>query len=489
MLDLPNNNGNKLKAENVGELKTAINKAKEEWKDKGGHIILGASLKYDGTKFKDLEFNKPLVIRADTVGGSTIEGEGKLEFENAKNVWLYGINFRHNTSEKDTVQLTNCENCVIAGCDFQTTSSFEKPDKDEGGKKYAWYDYLYLSNGDSNCIAYNKFHDKTPSRGHFLLIAGKNKGCTRTVVEYNHFKNHPGVTNGKGNKDKGEALKIGDSNIATKALASVVRYNLFEKCQGDAECVTNKSSCNIYHHNTLKNNMGSLVLRHGIFSIVRDNIFLGPTSGVRAYGTAKIANNTFKSKKKLKRAILGPLILGNGIMEDETDEASYIRAKGFQIENNSFIIDSPDNDVKAMIVTWGRGKGDMKPEGNKFVNNIIVAKSGTILKLNDEAEKANNEFRGNILFNQGSAKYGDILTPDNAIEQCRPPGEMPKLPDRKALQETEVGPKSTRADQPHCSREELQEMVDFITDIIENDIPVKSRDEFNDEIKSLVDRA
>jgi len=470
MISLPSDNGKKISVKDVDGLKNAIEKAKDDWKDTGGHIIieenLSLSQESDPLEFGGLEFSKPFVIRANNVGERTISGRTKqVVFNNGRNVWLYGINFRHHASEDQTVVFRNCKNCVIAGCDFQTTSSNKRKDEDENNMEFPWFSYLAISGGDCNCVAYNNFHDKAPSRGHFLWVSGGG-GPKRTIVEYNYFKKHPGINNSKGKKDKGEAIKMGDSAFGTKAFGSIVRYNLFEECEGDAEVITNKSSSNIYHHNTFRGNIGSLVLRHGNYSIVRDNVFLGRYNGIRVYGKQLVKSNSFRSTGKLDRSLLGPLIIGYGKEKEEKNEASYVKVKGSRFEKNVFLVEASDNDEENTVIAWGRkgsGSGwDEMPEDNKFVGNVIIAKSGTMLKFADEdAKKDGNEFRENMLYNDGSAKYGGILNPNDTSDQCRPPGEKPQITQPTILKDTDVGPKSTRSDQPHCSREELNEVIDF----------------------------
>jgi hypothetical protein len=475
MISLPPDNGKTTTVESMSELRSAVKRAKDEWKDTGGHIIIRRSQIDDPRPFEDdLKFDKPLVIRANDIGECTIGGTGQIVVENARNVWLYGINFRHHTSEERTVLFKECKNCVIAGCDFQTTSSNEREDEDED-KKYPWYNYLAISGGDCNCIAYNNFHDKQESRGHFLWLAGGKEdedgipiGPKRTVIEYNLFRNLPGTKNRKGNLDKGEAIKMGDSKLHLKAFGSIVRYNLFENCQGDAEVITNKSCCNIYHHNTFRSNVGLLVLRHGIYNIVRDNVFLGRYNGIRLYGKKQLVkSNFFRSSKKIDKALLGPLVIGFGkVKTEEESGASYVKVKDSRFLKNIFVIKAVDNEEKNMIVAWGRkgsgGGWDEMPEDNKFLDNIIVARTGTMLKFADEdARKDGNEFKDNILFNDDSAKFGDILNENQSPDQCRPPGERPTITEPTALREADVGPRSTRSDQPHCSREELNEVIEL----------------------------
>ena len=109
---------------------------------------------------------------------------------------LYGINFSYATGEENAMNFQDAMNCKILRCDFRINCSQNR------------YAYLRFRDGDSNCIAYNDFHDKKRSSGQFLLITGEETGCTNTMIEYNHFKNLPGIGS---EPDGGEALFVGGS--------------------------------------------------------------------------------------------------------------------------------------------------------------------------------------------------------------------------------------------------------------------------------------
>jgi hypothetical protein len=395
-------------------------------------------------------------------------------------------------------------NCRIARCDFRIGYRSSEDDK----KKR--YSYLTLKGGDSNCIAYNRFHDKDKEgvTGQFLTISGVGKeenikGCTRTVIEYNHFKNLTGVSS------SGEALFVGGSEVARIPFKTIVRFNLFENCEGDPECITNKSCCNIYHHNTFRGNKGSLSLRHGSGNIVDSNNFLPYTegsneglseNGIRLYGNEQtIVNNFFMSKRISKSDLLRPLVIGNGnwphdptpqeleeLSEENRDKrlcldpkspnnpfnhAAYAQVKDSRFEKNVFIVDGENNDDDRTIVIWGNVKTkttevdnrkiecprEFKPKSSKFEKNIIIAKSGTMFKIGDGATVDNNAFSDNKLHKEdgGSAQRGNM--PNNGISPDPPTPQERTPPD--ALRESDVGSLSERSDQPHCSREELSSLV------------------------------
>jgi Chondroitinase B len=488
--DLPPDWGSNETITSMSDLRTAIDN--RDWEK--GHIVLEGTLKlgrrqngrveledrvFPNLKSEDIQ--RPVVIKARRIGGATIEGEGSLEFRGPKNLWLYGINFKYKTGTEDKengVRFRNAENCKIVGCDFEIKSSRSE------------YNYLTLRDGDSNCIAYNKFHDKRGSTGQFISIGG-DSGCTRTVIEYNHFKNLTGVSN------KGEAIFIGGSELARVPLKTIVRFNLFENCEGDKECITNKSCCNIYHHNTFRGNNGSLSLRHGSGNIVRDNIFLPyseganeglSNNGIRVYGNQQtIENNYFKCKRISGSALLRPIIIGNGNWgndptreelegmssqkrrcldnspEESKRHSAYAQVKGSRFEKNIIVVDSSENNEDDVIVIWGHDTGEgnctseFKPKSNRFENNMIIAKSGTMFKIGDDATVDDNIFSRNKLHKEdgGSAKKGNM--PDNGIT-IEPPMEEERR-ERKGLEEKHVGPFSELSDQGHCGREELSSLT------------------------------
>jgi Chondroitinase B len=485
--DLPPDFGNNPIISRMSELRDAIED--KDWKDR--HIKLEADdfRISDVDEFEDLQSNdeqKPIVIKAKDIGGATIRGNGSLIFKRPNNLILYGIKFEYSTKNESGMLFEEATNCRIARCDFKI-GSFE----DE-------YTYLTLKGGDSNCIAYNRFHDKKGTTGQFLRLKGVEEGddivgCTRTVIEYNHFKTLTGV------EDKGEALFIGGSEAGRLPFKTIVRFNLFENCEGDKESITNKSCCNSYHHYTFRGNDGSLSLRHGSGNIVRDNIFLAypeghdnegvSNNGIRLSGNEQtIVNNFFKCKQLSKSDLLRPLVIGNGnwhndptreelegmpdqkrkCLDNSPNEfrrhATYAQVKGSTFKKNVIIVEGGNNDDDRTIVIWGHNRGsercprDFKPKSNKFEKNIIIAKSGTMFKIGNGATVDDNRFSDNKLHKEdgGSARRGNM--PNDGISSDAPTQEERTPPE--ALKESDVGPLSERSDQPHCSREDLSSLTE-----------------------------
>ena len=113
-------------------------------------------------------------------------------------------------------------------------------------------------------------------------------------IEWNHFADRPVL-----GKNGGEILRVGDSKTSLQVSRTIVAHNLFERCDGEAEIVSNKSCENIYRHNTFRESSGALTLRHGNNCLVEGNYFLGGgksgTGGVRIIGEGhRVLNNYFE---------------------------------------------------------------------------------------------------------------------------------------------------------------------------------------------------
>jgi hypothetical protein len=461
--EIPEDWGNNPTVHSMRELLRAL---RERVWERGYIKLEGDSFEINGAPdFPPLQSEnkeRPVVLKAKSIGGATFKGRGVLVFKKPKNLVLYGINFSYATGEENAMNFQDAMNCKILRCDFRINSSQNR------------YAYLRFRDGDSNRIAYNDFHDKKRSSGQFLLITGEETGCTNTLIEYNHFRNLPGIGS---EPDGGEALFVGGSEQKRIPYETIVRYNLFENCNGDKECITNKSSHNTYHHNTFRGNKGSLSLRHGSDNIVDSNVFLGArdgdkderettNNGIRVYGNRqRITNNYFKCERLSGSELLRPLVIGNGNWprdptreevrrnlcldqnspENPNNHSAYAQVKDSHFERNVILVGEGNNRNKRIVI-WGYENGnekcprDYKPKSTEFKNNIIVAKSGTMFEMINGATRDDNMFRDNKLFNDGgSAEKGNM--PGEGISSDRPTEQELRPP--KALKREDVGPFST----------------------------------------------
>src|SRR5206468_12735705 len=94
---------------------------------------------------------------------------------------------------------------------------------------------------------------------------------------------------------------------------ALVEFNLFERCNGDSETISIKSSDDVIRYNTLRNSNGSIVLRHGNRNRVEGNVMLGGRSGIRFYGNDHVVVNNL-----VQNSAGQAIDVGGGEIRDDT---------------------------------------------------------------------------------------------------------------------------------------------------------------------------
>jgi hypothetical protein len=431
--DLPSGGPPFETVHNLNELENAINRAKRDWRQSGGTIILTGTIDmnndrtFDGLRPEKIE--SPVVIRPQAIGGATIKGDGELTFEDVKNIWLYGINFEYdppNSGEDHfIVNFERAGFCRIARCDFHTRFSNEEAVTREANEHY----YLRIKSGrendeGKNLIDHNIFHHKPKSRGAFLLIG--NRVSKNNIIEYNYFWEKPRLDG-----TNSEALRIGESDVGEQSFSAKVRYNLFEKCNADDECITNKSRDNTYSNNTFLNNRGSLTFRHGWNITADSNIFIDCARGIRIFGEDnEIRNNYFKNVPPNNLDAgdddMAAIVVGKG-------GDSYRKVKNCQIKGNIF--EKVDGESRR-IVTW-RGADVGEHENIDFTDNKFIVKTGTIFSANPDLA-SEDEFKNNKIYHTNDI---DVNLPNSAYNSQKVDSlALPDIIRPNPLQSIDVGP-------------------------------------------------
>jgi poly(beta-D-mannuronate) lyase len=182
-----------------------------------------------------------------------------------------------------------------------------------------------------------------------------------------------------------------------------VEYNLFEKCDGEIEMVSNKSCENIYRFNTFRESAACLTLRHGNRCLVEGNFFLGgkklESGGVRVIGeNHTVINNYFEGT--MGRAG-GVISLWAGIPNSELNK--YFQVTNALIAFNTIV----DNNGPCIKLDAGFGEKDrtLLPDGVVIANNIL---HNTVTKdaLIKGGKNDGIQWSGNIGF--GSAPGYDV---------------------------------------------------------------------------------
>ncbi|MFJ2740862.1 polysaccharide lyase 6 family protein [Streptomyces sp. NPDC087440] len=278
-------------------LQNAINSAAP-----GDRIILadgtytvpsGSSIKISG---KNGTGTAPITIVSQTRGGAVLRGQRSFVLSNSSNITISGFSFRQST----TLEIPeNCPSIRLTRNDFQFADTGDP--------------YWLVVRGNGAKIDRNHFHHKTTT-GIFLIVDGPSApgpdGQPRMAqgvqIVKNHFSDHAFTgTNG------GEPIRLGVSGRALADASATVEYNLFERCDGDPEAISVKSSGNTIRYNTVRDSRGGIVLRHGNRNRVEGNYLLDGKDGIRLYGNDHTIVNNYLS------GLSGDaLVIGSGSTRD-----------------------------------------------------------------------------------------------------------------------------------------------------------------------------
>jgi len=251
--------------------------------------------------------DEPVVLTAEVPGEVIISGQSRLAIS-GEHILVSGLVFRDGftptsevisfrTSSDDLANHSRITNTVI--------DHFSNPERFSSDTWVA----LYGKN--------NRFDRNT-------LIGKGNSGVTMAVrlnteaslenghvIEYNYFG--PRQTLGS---NGGETLRIGTSHYSREFSNTVVQNNYFDRTSGELEIISSKSCGNTIRNNVFFESQGTLTMRHGHFTLVENNYFLGNrkpnTGGIRVINENQTVRNNYLYGLTGHR-FRGALVIMNGV--------------------------------------------------------------------------------------------------------------------------------------------------------------------------------
>ncbi len=333
---------------------------------------------------------KPVTIKAQTPGKVVLTGDSRISVA-GEHVVVDGLWFQNPTGEEaielriDSDELAR--DCRVTNC--SVTNELQAAP----GKSARFVSIYGARNRVDHCYIAGKTSEGT-TMVVWLSNEAKEQGNHR--INHNHFGPRQ-----KLGKNGGETIRIGDSKTSMQTAACVVEHNLFEKCDGEAECISNKSCGNIYRHNTFKGVSGTLTLRHGNYCKVESNVFLGDrvkgAGGVRIIGEEHLVTGnlfvglTGDDERSAMCFMLGiPNSVPNG----------YFQVKRARVINNTFV----NCEHNILIGMSGDKKATLPPVETEITGNRIqtgkgeafeikCAVDGVTMKDNDTGRDVAADFR------------------------------------------------------------------------------------------------
>ena len=310
---------------------------------------------------------KPVTIKAQTPGKVVFTGDSRLSVGGA-HVVVDGLWFQNPTGAQvlelrlDSKQLAS--DCRITNCAVTNDTQLTSVDS-------AQFVSIY---GARNRVDHCYIAGKT-TQGTTLVVwlSEEAKDHGRHQIDHNHFGPRQ-----KLGKNGGETIRLGDSKTSMQTAACVVEHNLFEKCDGEAECISNKSCGNLYRFNTFKGVSGTLTLRHGNACRVENNVFLGDkakgSGGVRIIGEDHVVTGnlfdglTGDDERSALCFMLGiPNSVPNG----------YFQVKRAKVTGNTFV----NCKHNVLIGMQGEKKATLPPLETEISGNHIQTNLGEAFEI------------------------------------------------------------------------------------------------------------
>jgi len=190
-------------------------------------------------------------------------------------------------------------------------------------------------------------------------------------IDHNHFGPRPPL-----GRNGGETIRVGYSWQSMTNSGTIVEQNLFDRCDGELEIVSNKSCDNIYRGNTFLDCAGMFTLRHGNRCRVEGNFFFGHhkrgSGGIRVIGEDHVIVNNY-----IDGVEEGAFRVTSGILDSPL--VGYFRARNCLIAFNT-VVDSAGPCIE-LAAGLGTSRRTLLPENITIANNVFsLPQLATLLK-------------------------------------------------------------------------------------------------------------
>ena len=352
---------------------------------------------------KNLSFNSPVLIRAASIGGTTLTN---ATIDNSNNIIVQGFVFGPN-DESTYLKIVNSTNIQVLRNTFDHTDVMNSQTA-----------IVTTQASEYISIGYNEFRGKNQMftsegyklTGSYIKTQFDDPLMTKHLHVYrNHFKDiYPYVPDGTtptGDSDR-EVMAMGIADSQDVVTNNVVEYNLFENCDGENEIITVKTSNNKFRYNTFKNSMGSLSFRLGSDNEAYGNYFYGEgasanwdddnyqTGGIRVYGFGHLIYDNYME------GLTGiswrhPILIDSGDTSDSTGADSHETPSNLSVYDNT-IVDSVGGGIHIGSDNYGN-----MPYNISVDNNLVVGSEGIL--FNNYANDSSNTWSGNRAYATGAA--------------------------------------------------------------------------------------
>lgn len=296
---------------------------------KPGDTIVLKNGKWSDTRLRIEErgtAEKPITIKAETPGKVIFTGDSRISL-GGEHLVVDGLWFQNPTG-LESIELRTDSKRLATHCRI-TNCAVINDQPDSGMKDSSRFISIH---GKNHRVDHCYFAGKT-TEGPTMVVWLTDQPNVAHRIDHNHFGPRQRL-----GRNGGETIRVGDSKTSMLTAACVVEHNLFEKCDGEAECISNKSCGNLYRRNHFVEVSGTLTLRHGNDCRVEDNVFLGRgakgSGGVRIIGERHlVTGNRFEDLTGTNER--SALCFMQGIPNSPAN--GYFQVKKAKVTNNLFL--------------------------------------------------------------------------------------------------------------------------------------------------------
>ncbi|MBO1256065.1 polysaccharide lyase 6 family protein [Alteromonas sp. 5E99-2] len=331
--------------------------------------------------------DNPITVAAQNPGKVVIDGTIEVNMS-GEYVVLQGFIFREGNVDERLIQTRSESRDICQHCRVTENTILDM----NGLTSDTRWIQVY---GTDNRIDHNRFSGKT-AQGPLLVIERVvTDEPDRTLIDHNYFGDRPpaqGRAYALSSDNEYEAMRLGDSRSHTSDSFAIVEHNYFEHFDGEAEVISVKAGNVTVRHNTLRDNRGSLVTRHGENTTIDNNFIFGDgnpfAGGIRIVdANHSVTNNYISGARNPSSSFYGGILIHNS---DLSTTNGYQFLENVLIANNT-VVDS----VNSINLSGGREEEDAR---NVYLVNNIVDNAVDAAIRNPETILEDSVISGNIVF-------------------------------------------------------------------------------------------
>jgi poly(beta-D-mannuronate) lyase len=333
----------------------------------------------------------PITLRAQTPGDVIITGQSRLRIA-GRHLVVDGLWFDDVSSGEDVIEFRrsssdHARDCRLSHC---MVTDCNPADLNEDTK---WVSLYGSDNRVDHCWIEGKRNAGT------TLVVWLSDEPNRHRIDHNYFGPRPRL-----GENGGETIRVGTSDWSLHDSETVIEQNVFDRCNGEIEIISNKSCANVYRHNLFLRCEGALTLRHGNSCTVEGNVFRGDgqrnTGGVRIVGEDhRVFNNYLEGLRgEGARAAVSFMM---GIPDGPLNGYAPVRRP--TVVFNTFA----DCTQPLQLAVDGGDEATVFPQDVVIAGNVLQMRRPFVLDRQAEAES-----HGSVLeFNLLELKQGQTDTP------------------------------------------------------------------------------